>query len=163
MAKENAAKFFELLATDEKLARKIAEADKKFAEANNVTAEDANTEAFRSKVITEIILPAAEEAGLPFTLEELAEYEEDQVSLLEKTLSEDELDQVAGGNKLSKLKNHHRRNVEGGAAACFYVGVGMGIVKAKDKNNASGMFCFVVGGTSGANAGACFIKGVKAR
>ena len=163
MAKENAAKFFELLATDEELAKKVAEADKKFAEANKVPAEEADTEAFRSKVAAEVILPAAEEAGLAFTLEELAEYEEDQVSLLEKTLSEDELDQIAGGNYLSKLKNHRRRGFEGGAAACFYVGVGMGVVKAKDKTNASGMLCVIIGGTSGANAGACLIKGVKAR
>ena len=163
MAKENAAKFFELLGTDEELAKKVAEADKKFAEANIVTAEEADTEAFRSKVAEEVILPAAAEAGLPFTVEELAEYEEEQVALLEKTLSEDELDQVAGGNKLEKLKSHKRRKFDGGAVACFYVGVGMGAVRAKDKTNASGVFCVVIGGTSGANAGACFIKGIKAR
>jgi hypothetical protein len=163
MAKENAAKFFELLATDEELAKKFAEADKKFAEANKVGPEEADTESFRSKAIAEVILPAAEEAGLPFTLEELAEYEEEQVALMEKTLSEDELDQVAGGNKLSQLKSHRRKNAEGGAVACVYLGVGLGIFRAKDKNKGGYMFCVVVGGTGGANAGACFITGARAR
>ena len=137
MAKANVGKFYEKLAKDAALAEKLNEMDKDFAEKNGTSADDA---AMREKAAEAIILPLAQEVGLPFTLDELKEYEQEQ--LKELNLSEDELEQVAGGVP----KNTNSRN---GVNACAYIGVGFGRTK-KDVKIA---FCILFGGSNGPVAG----------
>ena len=132
MAKENVAKFYEKLAEDAALAEKLNEMDKNFAEKNDAPADDM---AVREKAAEAIVLPLAEEAGLPFTLEELKEYEQEQMNNM--TLSDDELDQVAGGRK------------GGGINACAFLGFGLG--KTTKKGNTA--VCFIIGGSDGPVAG----------
>ena len=137
MAKANAAKFYEKLQNDAALAEKLNEMDKNFAEKNGTSADDA---AMREKAAEAIILPLAQEVGLPFTLDELKEYEQEPLKGL--NLSEDELEQVAGGVP----KNTNSRN---GVNACAYIGVGFGRTK-KDGKTA---FCLLLGGSNGPVAG----------
>ena len=137
MAKANAAKFYEKLQNDAALAEKLNALDKDFAEKNGTSADDA---AMREKAAEAIILPLAQEVGLPFTLDELKEYEQEQLKGL--NLSEDELEQVAGGVP----KNTNSRN---GVNACAYIGVGFGRTK-KDGKIA---FCILFGGSNGPVAG----------
>ena len=134
MAKENVGKFYEKLAQDAALAEKLNALDKKFADTNEGSADDI---AFREKAVAAIVIPLAEEVGLPFTLEELKEYEQDQMNNM--TLSEDELDQVAGGKK---LRNNPRFK-----AACAIVGVGIGVVKDKKRKNTAA--CILLGFSNG--------------
>ena len=137
MAKANVGKFYEKLAQDAALAEKLNEMDKKFVDTNEGSADDI---AMREKAVEAIILPLAQEVGLPFTLDELKEYEREQ--LKELNLSEDELEQVAGGVP----KNTNSRN---GVNACAYIGVGFGRTK-KDGKIA---FCILFGGSNGPAAG----------
>ena len=137
MAKANAAKFYEKLAKDAALAEKLNEMDKNFAERNGTSADDA---AMREKAAEAIILPLAQEVGLPFTLDELKEYEQEQLKGL--NLSEDELEQVAGGVP----KNTNSRN---GVNACAYIGVGFG----RTKKDGKVAFCILFGGSNGPVAG----------
>ena len=133
MAKENVGKFYDKLAQDAALAEKLNALDKKFADTNEGSADDI---AFREKAVAAIVIPLAEEVGLPFTLEELKEYEQDQMKNM--TLSEDELDQVAGG----KLPNDPKSK-----AACAIVGVGIGVVKDKKRKNTAA--CILLGFSNG--------------
>ena len=137
MAKANVGKFYEKLAQDAALAEKLNALDKDFAEKNGASTDDA---AMREKAAEAIILPLAQEVGLPFTLDELKEYEQEQLKGL--NLSEDELEQVAGGVP----KNTNSRN---GVNACAYIGVGFGRTK-KDGKTA---FCLLLGGSNGPVAG----------
>ena len=137
MAKANVGKFYEKLAQDAALAEKLNALDKDFAEKNGASSDDA---AMREKAAEAIILPLAQEVGLPFTLDELKEYEQEQLKGL--NLSEDELEQVAGGVP----KNTNSRN---GVNACAYIGVGFGRTK-KDGKIA---FCILFGGSNGPVAG----------
>ena len=144
MAKENVGKFYDKLAQDAALAEKLNALDKDFAEKNVTSSNDA---AMREKAAEAIVLPLAEEVGLPFTLEELKEYEQDQMKNM--TLSEDELDQVAGGHP-----GHHGPSGGGsdgsnGINACAYLGVGFG----KTKKNGKYAFCIILGGSDGPVAG----------
>ena len=144
MAKENVGKFYDKLAQDAALAEKLNALDKDFAEKNGTAADDA---AMREKAVEAIIIPLAKEVGLPFTLEELKKYEQEQ--LKEMNLSEDELDQVAGGHP-----GHHGPSGGGsdgsnGINACAYLGVGFG----KTKKNGKYAFCFILGGSDGPVAG----------
>ena len=141
MAKANVGKFYEKLAQDAALAEKLNALDKDFAEKNEGSADDA---AMREKAVEAVIIPLAKEAGLPFTLEELKEYEQDQMKNM--TLSEDELDQVAGGSGGKHSKGLEPR---GGLNACAYLGVGFG----KTKKNGKYAFCFILGGSNGPVAG----------
>ena len=137
MAKANVGKFYDKLAQDAALAEKLNALDKDFAEKNGTSVDDA---AMREKAAEAIILPLAQEVGLPFTLDELKEYEQEQLKGL--NLSEDELEQVAGGVP----KNTNSRN---GVNACAYIGVGFGRTK-KDGKTA---FCLLLGGSNGPVAG----------
>ena len=137
MAKANAAKFYEKLQNDAALAEKLNALDKDFAEKNGTSADDA---AMREKAAEAIILPLAQEVGLPFTLDELKEYEQEQLKGL--NLSEDELEQVAGGVP----KNTNSRN---GVNACAYIGVGFG----RTKKDGKVAFCILFGGSNGPVAG----------
>ena len=138
MAKENVGKFYEKLAQDAALAEKLNALDKDFAEKNGTSSDDA---AMREKAVDAIIIPLAKEVGLPFTLEELKEYEQDQVKNM--TLSEDELDQVAGG----AIKQSGGADGEKSkpVACCAFLGVGFG--KTTRKGNTA--YCFVLGGSDG--------------
>ena len=144
MAKENVGKFYDKLAQDAALAEKLNALDKDFAEKNGSSTDDA---AMREKAVDAIIIPLAKEVGLPFTIEELKEYEQEQ--LKEMNLSEDELDQVAGGHP-----GHHGPSGGGsdgsnGINACAYLGVGFG----KTKKNGKYAFCIILGGSDGPVAG----------
>ena len=137
MAKENIAKFYEMLGQDAALVEKLNERDKLFTEKNKTAAEN---ETMREKAAEEIVIPLAAEVGLPFTLAELKEYEQEQLQKI--NLSEDELEQVAGGvPKDTKSRN--------GINACAYIGVGFG----RSKKNVKVAFCLLLGGSSGPIAG----------
>ena len=137
MAKENVGKFYEKLAQDAALAEKLNALDKDFAEKNGASTDDA---AMREKAVEAIIIPLAKEVGLPFTLEELKEYEQEQ--LKEMNLSEDELDQVAGGKR--KYHGPAANNSKGGAL-CAFLGVGFG----KTERKGTTAYCFLLGGSDG--------------
>jgi hypothetical protein len=137
MAKENVGKFYAKLQEDAALAEKLNALDKDFAEKNGASSDDA---AMREKAVEAIVIPLAEEVGLPFTLEELKEYEQDQMKNM--TLSEDELDQVAGGRKAKSTPNSRKK---GGGAYCAFLGVGFGTVERKGNS----AYCFVVGCSDG--------------
>ena len=142
MAKENVGKFYDKLQEDAALAEKLNAMDKDFAEKNGASADDA---AMREKAVAAVVIPLAQEVGLPFTLEELKEYEQEQ--LKEMTLSEDELDQVAGGDSYKyEYNKRNRKGKKGGtAAACAFIGVGVGKVKSGKKT----AFCIFVGISNG--------------
>ena len=140
MAKENVGNFYEKLAQDAALAEKLNALDKDFAEKNGTSSDDA---AMREKAVDAIIIPLAKEIGLPFTLEELKEYEQEQMKNM--TLSEDELDQVAGGSK-TKV---YREGTSGGLNACAFLGVGFG----QTRKNGKYAVCFLLGGSDGPVAG----------
>ena len=138
----NVEKFYEKLAQDAALAEKLNALDKDFAEKNGTSAENA---AMREKAVETIVLPLAKEIGLPFTLEELKEYEQEQ--LKEMNLSEDELDQVAGGKRVGR--GFTDKGEGSGHNACAYIGVGFGSRSKKGKSS----FCFLLGGSTGPIAG----------
>ena len=137
MAKANVGKFYDKLAQDAALAEKLNAMDKDFAEKNGASADDA---AMREKAVEAIIIPLAKEVGLPFTLEELKEYEQEQMK--EMNLSEDELDQVAGGKR--KYHGPAANNSKGGAL-CAFLGVGFG----KTERKGTTAYCFLLGGSDG--------------
>ena len=138
MAKENVGKFYDKLAQNAALAEKLNEMDKKFADTNEGSVDDA---AMREKAVEAIIIPMAKEVGLPFTLEELKEYEQEQMNNM--TLSDDELDQVAGGKR--KLHQYDKGTTTGAGAYCAFLGVGFG--KTTRKGNTA--YCFLLGGSDG--------------
>ena len=142
MAKENVGKFYDKLAQDAALAEKLNALDKDFAEKNGASADDA---AMREKAVEAIIIPLAKEVGLPFTLEELKEYEQEQVK--EMNLSEDELDQVAGGRRTEESTKV--KSGPGGINACAFLGVGFG----KTEKNGKIAVCILLGGSDGPVAG----------
>ena len=142
MAKENVGKFYEKLAEDAALAEKFNALDKAFAEKNEVSVDDA---AMREKAAEAIVLPLAKAAGLPFTLEELKEYEQEQ--LQEIQLSEDEMEQVAGG--AARMSNGGASTGKDSGAFCAFLGVGFG----KSKKNGKTAYCFLLGGSNGPIAG----------
>ena len=144
MAKENVGKFYDKLAQDAALAEKLNALDKKFADTNEGSADDI---AMREKAAEAIIIPMAQEVGLPFTLDELKEYEQEQ--LKEMNLSEDELDQVAGGHSGGHGQNGGGLDGFNGINACAYLGVGFG----KTKKNGKYAFCIFLGGSDGPVAG----------
>jgi hypothetical protein len=139
MAKENVAKFYEKLVEDAALAEKLNALDKDFAEKNGASSDDA---AMREKAVAAIVIPLAKEVGLPFTLDELKEYEQEQ--LKEMNLSEDELDQVAGGRGKPRPEDKGKPSYK---AACAIVGVGIGVVKDKKRKNTAA--CFLLGFSNG--------------
>ena len=139
MAKENVGKFYDKLQEDVALAEKLNALDKDFAEKNEGSADDI---AMREKAVEAIIIPLAKEVGLPFTLEELKEYEQEQAKNM--NLSEDELDQVAGGRMKGGGSNGNGESSKPGAY-CAFLGVGFG--KTTRKGNTA--YCFILGGSDG--------------
>ena len=139
MAKANVGKFYDKLAQDAALAEKLNALDKDFAEKNEGSADDI---AMREKAVEAIVIPLAEEVGLPFTLEELKEYEQEQMK--EMNLSEDELEQVAGGRK-KRPKFGDGGGRTGAGAYCAFLGVGFG----KTERKGTTAYCFILGGSDG--------------
>lgn len=142
MAKENVAKFYEKLVEDATLAEKLNDLDKAFAAKNEGVADDI---AMREQAATAIVIPLAKEVGLPFTLEELKEYEQEQLAGM--ALSDDELEQVAGGRIPGGGGCESSKNYAHGA--CAFLGIGVGLVKKKGKT----IFCVIIGGSNGRVAG----------
>ena len=140
MAKENVGKFYDKLAQDAALAEKLNALDKDFAEKNGASTDDA---AMREKAVEAIIIPLAKEVGLPFTLEELKEYEQEQIK--EMNLSEDELDQVAGGRVRAGGSGKGDGESSKPVAYCAFLGLGFG----KTERKGTTAYCFILGGSDG--------------
>ena len=96
-------KFTELLKSDEALQEKMK------AAAENYEGEQTVDAIFNS-----LIVPAAEESGLHFTVDDFREYVNQEVEKV-RELNQDEMDQIAGGGGLGL-----------GATACFVIGIGYG-------------------------------------
>ena len=99
MAKENAKKFEELLTGDKDLQAKLR------AAMDSYTGDKKNEKA----VFDAVLVPLAEETGLPFTYEEAREY-----AMENRELSLDEGNAAAGGSA----------DVDDGTSWCFYIGGG---------------------------------------
>ena len=143
MAKENVAKFYEKLAEDPALAERLQAADKAYAEKHGGLGSEID-DATRRKAAEEIVLPIAAEMGLPFTIEELAAYEEEQLAAME--VSDDEMANVAGGWKpggggpdMGGKKDKAWRVV------CCFIGIGAG--KVNDGRDTGA--CFGIGVSTG--------------
>ena len=72
----------------------------------------------------------------------MKEYEQDQLKNM--TISEDELDQVAGGKE---PKGRGKNGKPSYKAACAIVGVGIGVVKDKKRKNTAA--CILLGFSNG--------------
>jgi hypothetical protein len=105
MSRENVKKFYETVTEDDGLRLRLSELF------NQYQGQEID-EAKRAVLVEELVLPVAAEKGLPFTLEELKEYEETiRKERATGELSADELDAVAGG-------------FGGAAGFCIVIGVG---------------------------------------
>ena len=121
-------KFFELLASDKNLVKKLSDNDRTYADIHK------DDEVDRLKAAEEIIMPIAKEAGFNFTLKDLMDYEEKQNDAIDEEISEEELSQVAGG----------QRTLDGyGATACYWLGLGFGA--SKPYRDGEGNFCVIFG------------------
>ena len=136
---QNIEKFIELLKTDEALQKKIKDAGA------NYTGEKTPEALFRN-----LVFPAAEEAGVPFTFEEYEEYTK-QYSEEIQNLDLDEMNQVAGGDTIGA-----------GINLCYGVGIGLGYTERTCSRRGVGdMLC--IGFGAGAMApNVCFTAGVEA-
>lgn len=95
MAKENVKKFYEAITQDEAWQQKLAELSQKYQ------GETMNEEK-RTQMVNDDILPLAAQMGIPFTLEELKQYETDMKQTNGNSeLSDDELEAVAGGGGIT--------------------------------------------------------------
>jgi len=111
MAKENVKKFYEAITQDEAWQQKLAELSQKYQ------GETMNEEK-RTQMVNDDILPLAAQMGIPFTLEELKQYETDMKQTNGNSeLSDDELEAVAGGGEYHNF--------------CFFVGVDQDTDKRK--------------------------------
>lgn len=115
MAKENVGKFQELLRSDEELQAKFRAAAEAFE--GDKTDEAASFAA--------VVVPLAEEAGLPFTLEEARQF-----MLLGRELNDAELEAVAGGSTCYIVGGGGKPDADindggGSGGACAYVGITM--------------------------------------
>lgn len=138
MAKENIAKFYESLASDKTLAEKLMEAEKAYRETHEPPAAAADEKtllALRRDEVKGIILPIAAEAGFPFTVEEMEVFEKEQIAAMQ--MSEDELEQVAGGVSA-------KFSWGAGAQVCGHVGAGVGGT-IRDEDALEMTICGVVG------------------
>ena len=141
MAKENVAKFYEKLAEDPALAERLQAADKAYAEKHGGSGSGID-DAARRKAAEEIVLPMAAEMGLPFTFEELAAYEEEQLAAME--VSDDEMANVAGGKKGGSLSPGVKEDKVWRVACCF---IGIGAGKVNDGRDTGA--CFGIGVSTG--------------
>ncbi|ORT99367.1 hypothetical protein D081_1919 [Anaerovibrio sp. JC8] len=92
MSTENVKAFFNKALENEELAIKLKEADNIYCEKHPMPPESAteiDRKDYDDKYFAEVLQPLAEAENLPFTLEEY--------HLLGQTLTDDELDKVAGG------------------------------------------------------------------
>ena len=109
MSQENVKQFYQKLAADETIRTKLTDLFQPYA------GQELDEER-RTTLANQILLPFAEEQGLPFTLEELRQFEEDLIKRkADGELSEEELEAVAGGLGI-------------GFALCIFVGLGLGVM-----------------------------------
>jgi len=118
-------KFEELLKTDTTFQEKLK------AAMENYTGEQTDEEVFDG-----VLIPIAKEYGISASFEEFKEYVAN-ISTEDRELSEDEVNQVAGGTK----------GIGFGTTACLGIGVGLGGSYSDDTS-----VCAVVGIGSGADA-----------
>jgi len=111
MAKENISKFFEAVQTEEELKQKIEAIDREYREQGQEL-----TESQRIMITGERILPLAADRGLHFTIDELKDFETEQ---LEKFKGDGEISQ-------QELETAVVGGVYNGAALCFIIGLGRG-------------------------------------
>ena len=90
MSRENVGKFFELVKTEEKLARKVVELNEDL-HVGKISDED--------RLIDEYILPLAKDYGLEFTVDEFLDYSQAHM----EELSDDMLNAVTGGKFNPKI------------------------------------------------------------
>jgi aspartate/methionine/tyrosine aminotransferase len=131
MSKENVKKFYELLDESEELRKELQKRDKEYAEAQGMPAEDASDEVIaeaRRAAAKEIVLPLAKEQGLEFSIDEMIEYENEE-------LDDDELALAAGGTE--------RFNT--GCMACLLLGVGAGRAGYDGIDDNQRGMCFMIG------------------
>ena len=139
--KNNVQKFVELLQADEAFREKVQDAIRNYSGEENAEA-----------VFQKVFRPAAEEKGFGFTLEDMKAYIQEKTDS-EQMLSQDELDQAAGGLAVGI-----------GGTVCYLIGIGFG-VQAKepdhpaengpDHNEVGG--CAAIGAGNG--AGICMAVG----
>lgn len=133
MSNTDLIKFQELLNTDAEFQEKLKNA-----------AEQYTGEADAEQVFENILLPLGKEYGLSATFEEFKAYLDNNAGGLSSELSEDELEQVAGG----------KLNAGGlGVAMCAVIGFGAGGGAGSD----GGGLCVAVG--IGWNAVECYTVG----
>ena len=145
MAKENVARFFAKLSSDKVFAEKLSAADAAYAKTHDAKNVDENA---RKAAAEAILLPIAKEAGLPFTVEELASYEKEKMEEISGEVSDDEMANAAGGAEPAAGL---------GMTLCKFIGVGFGVLGCSAKGD-SGL-CAIVGG---GGAGFCMGEGVSA-
>ena len=108
MSKENVKAFYQLAAKEEGVRNKLVELFKPY-EGQELSEEE------KIKLIENLLIPAASEQSLPFTMEDwLAFVEENKASMPNQgELSEEELESVAGGLNFT-------------FGACFVIGAAAG-------------------------------------
>ena len=85
MAKENIKKFYEDLAKNEELQKKLTQAQESYI----------GEPSDRKAAAEAILIPVAKEAGYDFTVEEICRFEREKA--VERGISEEELENVSGG------------------------------------------------------------------
>ena len=104
MAAKNVKKFLNLVAKDKDLAERLKTANDEYAKAAK---DEIQSDKAKNAATKAILVPLAEEVGLPFTVEEFAAFRKTaNLSEEEGELLDDELSQVAGGsNNLEEFRN----------------------------------------------------------
>lgn len=108
MSMENVGRFYREVATNESLRARLSEMLQPYD-------GQKTDEAAKESMVNQTIIPLAQQQGLPFTQEELRQYEEDlSKRKADGELSEEELEAVAGGFGIA-------------VALCIFIGLGAGI------------------------------------
>ncbi len=127
---EGIKKFAELLNTDEAFRAKLKAA-----------AESYNGEKTDEAVFSGVLVPLAAEYGITATFEEFQAYMSN-----DQPISDDEVKQIAGGDK--------KKGYGMGGARCYGIGIGVGGAGG----NGAGGGCFMVGGGMGSYE--CYVEGI---
>lgn len=119
MSIENVKQFYQLAVTDQELRQELT----RLSEQAGVQAIDKSK---AESMIEQLVIPIATQRGLPFTIDDLQQYNQElKKAQASGELSAEELDSVAGG-------------VGVGGGACFFIG----LAGAIDIGDA---FCFFIG------------------
>ncbi len=137
---KDAREFVRLFNTDAELQERVA------AAAENYEGEQTDQAVFEA-----VVDPIAKEAGFELTWEEFEQFGQELLASKQE-LDEDELDQIAAGEK--------RDDEEGvggaGFTSCVKVGVGFGSTLHEDGNRT---ICLVIGGGKTSGIGICLGSG----